>query len=126
MKVSVADFEIHLMAFIKDIADAMPSSIHKFAIGALAAANIGRIEGVLTTSADAEGMIDLDKIKKLVDSGFAASGDTLTINIPGLPLLGLQSVEFKIKKADADKFFTGFSLHQHPAYQQFAEKGGKQ
>lgn len=121
MKVSVADFEIHLMAFIKDIANAMPSPIHKFAIGTIAAANIGRIEDVLITSADSEGMIDLDKIKKLVDAGFAASGDTLTLNIPGLPLLGLQSVEFKIKKDDTDKFFTGFFAPQH-----HTEKAGKQ
>jgi hypothetical protein len=121
MKVSVADFEIHLMAFIKDIANVMPSPIHKFAIGTLAAANIGRIEGVLASSADAEGMIDIDKTKKLVDAGFASAGDTLTLNIPGLPILGLQSVEFKIKKADADKFFAGFSsVCPHPA-----SEGGK-
>jgi hypothetical protein len=122
MKVSVADFEIHLMAFIKDIANVMPSPIHKFAIGTLAAANVGRIEGILATSADAEGMIDLDKTKKLIDAGFAASGDTLTINIPALPLLGLQSVEFKIKKADIDKFFAGFSS----VYPHTKEEGGKQ
>lgn len=122
MKVSVADFEIHLMAFIKDIADVMPSPIHKFAIGILSAANIGRIENMLAASADAEGMIDLDKTKKLIDAGFAVSGDTLTLNIPGLPLLGLQSVEFKVKKADTDKFFAGFtSVCPHPA-----AEGGKQ
>ena len=122
MKVSVADFEIHLMAFVKDIANVMPSPVHKFAIGTLAAANIGRVEGILATSADAEGMIDLDNAKKLVDAGFAASGDTLTLNIPGLPLLGLQSVELKIKKSDTDKFFAGFSS----AYTHHAEEGVKQ
>lgn len=121
MKVSVADFEIHLMAFVKDIANVMPSPVHKFAIGTLAAANVGRIEGLLTASADAEGMIDIDKAKKLVDAGFAASGDTLTLNIPGLPLLGLQSVELKVKKDDADRFFAGFSsAYQHPA-----DEGGR-
>jgi hypothetical protein len=115
MKVSVADFEIHLASFFKDVASAMPSSVHKFAIGAFATANAKRIENALVDVSDAEGMIDLDKAKALVDGGFSASGDVLALTIPGVPILGLPSVNFKLSKADADKFFAGFSPASHPA-----------
>ena len=108
MKVSIADFEIHLMAFIKDIANVMPSQIHKFAIGSIVAANLKRIEDMIKLSADKDGMIDVDNAKKIIDAGFAASGDTITINLPSIPLLGLRGVDFNITKTDSDKFFAGF------------------
>lgn len=109
MKVSVADFEIHLAAFVKKIASAMPSPLYKFAVGTFAAANAGRIESLLTGVSDAEGMIDLDKAKSLVEAGFEASGDELVLNLPGIPLLGMQSVNFKLTKADIEQFFNDFT-----------------
>ena len=109
MKVSVSDFEIHLASFLKDIASVMPSPIHKFAVGAFAAAKIKDVEAFLMSLADEEGFIDLDKAHSVITAGFASSGDTLVIPIPGVPLFGLQGVNFKFTKADADKFFAGFT-----------------
>ena len=115
MKVSVADFEIHLTAFLKEIAAAMPSGVHKFAIGVLMAANMKKIEDFLVSAADKEGNIDLDTARTLIESGFAASGGSLVIEIPAIPLLGLQSVNMTFKKQDSDKFFDGFSSYNHPS-----------
>lgn len=109
MKVTLADFEIHLGAFMKKVASAMPSPLYKFAVGAFTAANAGRIESLLAGVTDAEGMIDLDEARRLTDAGFAASGDDLVINLPGVPLLGMQSVAFKLTKADVNEFFAGFT-----------------
>lgn len=115
MKVSVADFEIHLASFFKDVASTMPDSVHKFAIGSLATANVKRIENALVGASDAGGMIDLAKAKAAVDGGFSASGDVLEMTIPGVPLLGLPDVNFRLSKKDTDKFFAGFSPASHPA-----------
>lgn len=115
MKVSVADFEIHLTAFLKDIAAAMPSGVHKFAVGVLMAANMKKIEDFLVSAADKEGNIDLDTARTLIESGFATSGGSLVIAIPAIPLLGLQSVNMTFTKQDSDKFFDGFTTYNHPS-----------
>jgi hypothetical protein len=114
MKVSVADFEIHLTAFLKDIAAAMPSGVHKFAIGVLMAANMKKIEEFLVSTADKEGNIDLDTARTLIESGFSTSGGSLVIAIPAIPLLGLQSVNLTFTKQDSDKFFDGFTTYNQP------------
>lgn len=115
MKVSVADFEIHLASFFKDVASTMPSQVHQFAVGALATANAKLIENALVGASDAEGMIDLNRAKAVVDGGFSASGDVLELTIPGVPLLGLPNVNFRLSKKDTDKFFAGFSPAPNPA-----------
>lgn len=115
MKVSVADFEIHLTAFLKDIAAAMPSGVHKFAIGVLMATNMKKIEDFLVSVADKEGNINLDTARTSIESGFAISGGSLVIEIPAIPLLGLQSVNITFTKQDSDKFFNGFSVYNHPS-----------
>lgn len=113
MKVSVADFEIHLTAFLKDVASVMPSGVHKFAVGVLMAANMKKIEDFLVSAADKDGNIDLDTARILIESGFATSGGSLAIEIPAIPLLGLQSVNMTFTKQDSDKFFDGFTTYNH-------------
>jgi hypothetical protein len=115
MKVSVADFEIHLTAFLKDVAAAMPSGVHKFAVGVLMAANMKKIEDFLVSAADKEGNINLDTARTLIKSGFATSGGSLTIEIPAIPLLGLQSVNMTFTEQDSDKFFDGFTAYNQPS-----------
>lgn len=113
MKVSTGDFEIHLSAFLKEIASAMPSGIHKFGVGVLSVANARKIEEFLVSLSGDDGMIDLDRAKELIDGGFAATNGSLELNIPGLPIIGLGSVNFKITKQDTDRFFAGFSSTQN-------------
>lgn len=110
MKVSVADFELHLMPFLKRIADTMPTSLHKWLGGAMIATSAGKIESFIQSRADQEGMVDLDDMRRLVDSGFAASGGEVTIPFgsDSLTAFGVKPVNVKLTKADADRFFSEF------------------
>lgn len=110
MKVSVSDFETHLMPFMKRIADTMPTSLHKWIGGAMIATSAGKVENFIKSQADADGMIDTDKMRKLVNSGFSASGGDVVIPFgsDSLSAFGVKPVNIRITKADADQFFSGF------------------
>lgn len=110
MKVSVSDFEMHLMPFMKRIADTMPTSLHKWIGGAMIATSAGKVENFIKSQADADGMVDTDKMKKLVDSGFTASGGEVVIPFgsDSLSAFGVKPVNVKLTKADADRFFAEF------------------
>lgn len=110
MKVSVTDLEAHLMSFLKKVADTMPSSLHKWIGGAMVAGSAMKVESFLKDHADADGMIDLDAIKRLVDAGFESSGGSVVVPMGGsLQMFGFGPVNIKITKEDADSFFSGFS-----------------
>ena len=111
MKVSVNDFELHLMPFMKRIADSMPTSLHKWIGGAMIATSAGKLENFIKGQADPDGMVDLDRIRKLVDSGFNASGGEVVIPFgnDSLSAFGIKPVNIKLSKADADQFFAGFA-----------------
>lgn len=110
MKVPVNDFEIHLMSFLKQVADTMPSSLHKWIGGAMVAGSAMKVESFLKDQADADGMIDLDALRRLVDAGFSSSGGEVILPMGGsLQAFGLRPVNIKITKDDADRFFAGFS-----------------
>lgn len=70
-----------------------------------------KVEDFLRGQADADGMIDTDRIKSLIDSGFSASGGDVVIPFgnPSLSAFGVRPVNVKITKADADQFFAGFA-----------------
>ena len=110
MKVSVNDFELHLMPFMKKIADSMPTSLHKWLGGAMIATSAVQIENFIKSQADADGMVDLDNMRKLVDSGFTSSGGEVVIPFgnDALSRFGVRPVNVKITKSDTDQFFAGF------------------
>lgn len=95
---------------MKKVADSMPTSLHKFLGGAMIATSTLKVEDFLKGQADADGMIDTDRIKRLIDSGFSASGGDVVIPFgnPSLTAFGVKPVNVKITKADADQFFAGF------------------
>lgn len=111
MKVSVSDFELHLIPFMKRIADAMPSSLHKWLGGVIIATSAGKLEKIIGSQADKDGIVDLDALKKLVYSGFNASGGEVVIPFGSdtMNSFGIKTVNVKITKSDADEFFAGFS-----------------
>ena len=96
---------------MKKVADSMPTSLHKFLGGAMIATSTLKVEDFLKGQADADGMIDTDRIKRLIDSGFSASGGDVVIPFgnPSLTAFGVRPVNVKITKADADQFFAGFA-----------------
>lgn len=110
MKVSVADIEMRLMPFMQKIAGSMPSSLHKWIAGAMIATSAGKIEHFVRSLADKDGMVDLDAMKKLVDSGFESSGGEVIIPFgnDSLTAFGVRPVNVRITKKDSDEFFSGF------------------
>lgn len=110
MRVSVADFELRLVPFMKKVADHMPSSLHKFLGGAMIATSTLKVEDFLKGQADADGLIDTEQIKRFIDSGFSASGGEVVIPFgsPALATFGVRPVNVKITKDDTDEFFAGF------------------
>lgn len=111
MKVSVNDFETHLVGFMTQVADHMPSSLHKFLGGAMIATSMQKVEDFIKSQAEPDGTVDTDRMKRLVDSGFSASGGDVVIPFgnPALTAFGIKPVNVKITKADADQFFAGFA-----------------
>ena len=110
MKVTVSDFELRLIPFLKKVADTMPTSLHRWIGGAMVASSAKRIEGLLAGFADKDGMIDLDDVKKIVQSGFASSGGEVVIPFGNdtLNTFGLKTVNVKLTQTDADEFFKTF------------------
>lgn len=110
MKVSISDLEVHLMSFLKKVADTMPSSLHKWIGGAMVAGSAMKVESFLKEYADADGMIDIDSVKRLVDAGFDSSGGEVVLPMGGaLQSFGFRPVNIKITREDTDRFFAGFS-----------------
>lgn len=110
MKVPVSDFEANLMSFLKQVADTMPSSLHKWIGGAMVAGSAMKVEHFLRDRADSDGMVDIDALKRLVDAGFSSSGGEVVVPLGGqLEAFGLRPVNVKITKEDADRFFGRFS-----------------
>lgn len=110
MKVSISDFELHLMPFMKKIVDTMPSSLHKWLGGAMMVSSVKNIEGALAGLADKDGMIELDDIRKIVKSGFESSGGSVVIPFGSekLKAFGITPVNTTITVEDSDQFFSGF------------------
>ena len=104
MKISVGDFELRMVPFLKQVLGTMPSSLHKWVGGIIIAKSAGRIENLVKTVAGADGMVDLDELKKLSDAGFEASGGELvmTVGDESLSMFGLRPVNVKLTKADVD------------------------
>ena len=110
MKVPVSDFEANLMSFLKQVADTMPSSLHKWIGGAMVAGSSLKIERFLQDNSDADGMIDIDALKRIVEAGFHSSGGEVVVPLGSqLQAFGLRPVNVRITKEDAEKFFKNFS-----------------
>lgn len=109
MKIPMKDLEGHVVEFLRKVAETMPTSLHKWIAGAMIASSATRIEGMLGTFADKDGMVDVDSLRKIVDEGFSASGGELVVPVGGssLPVFNLDPVRIKVTKADADAFFNG-------------------
>lgn len=109
MQVTVSDFENHLVQFFQEVIATFQDTSMKFLGGAALAMNAGKLDSLIKSQADSNGMIDLDNMKTIVNAGFNSSGGELKIPIgEGLSLLGVRPVILKISQADADKFFAQF------------------
>lgn len=109
MLVTVSDFENHLVQFLEEAIGTIEDTSMKFFGGAALAMNAGKLDSLIKSQADSNGMIDLDKFKKVIDAGFNASGGEMKIPFGDkLSILGLRPIVLKFTQADADKFFGGF------------------
>lgn len=108
MKVSVTDFKNALTLFEAKIVESQASTMNKFAIGvALARLNSGT-DKMLAPFLDANGMVDVDKLRADVDAGMKASGGELDVTPKfddALRLLGLSIKNIKFTKEDFAEFF---------------------
>ena len=107
MKIPMKDLEGHVVEFLRKVAETMPTSLHKWIAGAMIASSATRIQEVLGTFSDQDGMVDVDGLRKIVDEGFSASGGELVVPVGGnsVPVFNLEPVRVKITKADADGLF---------------------
>ena len=111
MKVPVADFKAKLYPFMMGIADTMPTSLHKWIGGAMIASSTGRIAGLLDGFVDKDGMVDIDAVRNLVESGFKASGGEVVIPFGSelLSAFGVRPVNVKLSQGDATRFLAQFA-----------------
>ena len=108
MKVSVQDFKNALTLFEAKIVDSQATTMNKFALGVALARLNGGTDKMLVPFLDANGMVDVDRLRADVEAGMKASGGELEI-VPqfdsGLRLLGLTIKNIKFTKEDFAEFF---------------------
>ena len=108
MKVSIADFKNALTLFEAKIIESQQTSMNKFVIGvALARLNAGT-DQMVAPFLDANGMVDVAKLRADVDAGMKASGGELDVVPqfdPSLRLVGLTVKNIKFTKEDFADFF---------------------
>ena len=108
MKVSVQDFKNALTLFEAKIVESQATTMNKFALGvALARLNDGT-DKMLALFLDANGMVDVDRLRADVEAGMKASGGELEV-VPqfdnALRLLGVTIKNIKFTKDDFAEFF---------------------
>lgn len=81
MKVKFVDFEEGLTAFASKLIGTMPTTSHKFISGLVLGGFAGRLEKTLGVLADSNGEVDTDELRKMVASGFRASGDKVSFTL---------------------------------------------
>lgn len=108
MKVSVADFKNALTLFEASIVESQSTSMNKFAMGVALSRLNGETDKMLASFLDANGMVDVDRLRAEVDAGMKASGGELEITPeidPKLRLFGVTIKSVKFTKADFANFF---------------------
>ena len=107
MKVTVQAFKAALAMFQTEFIDVMKTPLNKFIVGAALAASGKKIDAMVAQFTDAEGMVDVDAIKAIIDGGMKGCGGQfhMPINFGVLSTIGATPVNITFKLADVDKFF---------------------
>lgn len=108
MKVTLQEFKAAFALFQTEFIATMKTGLQKFIVGAVLAASGGKIDEFLAQFTDAEGMVDVDAIKAIVDAGMKQCGGQfeLPINFGTLAAIGATPVNVTISLADVEKFFS--------------------
>ena len=108
MKVTLQEFKAAFALFQAEFIDAMKTSFNKFIVGAVLVASGEKIDAFLKPFTDAEGMVDVDAIKAIIDGGMKGCGGQfdMPINFGVLSTIGATPVNITFKLADVDKFFS--------------------
>lgn len=84
-KVKKQMVEAALLKFLTKVTQTMPSTTYKFLLGSASAfaalKNVTILDGFLAQLSDAQGLIETDDIKKIVDSGFDAADGKIQIEL---------------------------------------------
>lgn len=104
MKVSVADFGKGLALFESELISGIKSSFFKFAAGAVlgSPAMKKKVDDFLGQFADADGMIDTDAVRAMVDAGMNACGGQFKLSMD-YGVFGRSDTTITV--ADVEKFF---------------------
>ena len=108
MKVSTTDFKNALTIFEAGIVDSQTTSMNKFAMGVALARLNAESDKMLVPFLDANGMVDIDRLRAEVDAGMKAAGGELEITPeidPKLRLFGVTIKSIKFTKDDFKSFF---------------------
>ena len=103
MKVNVTDFEADLVLFLKKLVGTMPTTGHKFLAGAMLTASAKRVEDLVLSVAE-EGMVDLDRLKTLADSGFLSSDGKASFTLGEGTAWLLKPVTVTVTREDVEEF----------------------
>ena len=108
MKVTITDFKTAFALFQAEFIGTFNTSLQKFIVGAVLAASGQKIDAFIAQFADADGMVDVDAMRSIVDAGMKQSGGVveLPINFGALASIGATPVNVKIGLQDVEKFFT--------------------
>lgn len=111
-KVKKEIIEAAVIKLMTDITSTMPNNTYKFILGsATAFATMNskhQLETMLNSIVDKDGLIDVDMLKNVINSGFTASNGQVQIELfrgNGLLSMLLKPITVTINKSDIDKLF---------------------
>lgn len=110
-KVKKEVLEAAVLKLLAKITTTMPTPTYKFLLGSATALmtvnNRKKVDEMLCTVADADGYIDLDQVRAVIDGGFDASGGKISIDLfkktSGLMSLLVSPLTLTISKQDIDE-----------------------
>lgn len=110
-KVKKEVLEAAVVKLLAKITQTMPTTTYKFLLGSATAlmsvSSQQKVDEMLGMVADAEGYVDLDQVRAVIDGGFNASGGKISIDLfkktSGLMSLLVSPLTLTISKQDIDE-----------------------
>ncbi len=107
MKVRVEEFKNALLLFEAEFISSMKDNAQKFFSGFGVSEKAREIDAYLAKFVDADGLVDIDRLKSDIDFGMKQCGGEFNLHIDFGPLafLGVKPANIRISLNDVEKFF---------------------
>ena len=112
MRVSLGEMEAASLVFLQKLVETLPTTGHKLLAGAMIGTSAKNLRKLFEPIAEPDGTIDTTKLREIIKSGFAASGNraTFTIGDESIKWL-LRPVNISVEERDLLDMVTAVESH---------------